>query len=87
VKVGAPHKSEAAILRRMFDDFRSFDHGESTRGLRSDKPFAECRAEMMKSCQSTMGTQGCPMMGMGQGAMQMHGGMMQDQSETSGAKK
>ncbi len=35
--------------------------------LRSDKSFAECRTEMMKSCQETVGAQGCPMMGMGRG--------------------
>ena len=39
--------------------------------LRSDKPVAECRAEMMKH----FGETGCPMMGAG-----MHDQMMQDQS-------
>ena len=39
--------------------------------LRSDKPFADCRREMMKSCQKLMGEHGCPMMG-------MHDGMMND---------
>jgi hypothetical protein len=38
--------------------------------LRSEKPFAECRDEMMKSCQQLSGENGCPMMGMG-----MHGKM------------
>lgn len=40
--------------------------------LRSDKSFPECRNQMRAACQSTMGAQGCPMMGMGQG---MHGRM------------
>ena len=39
--------------------------------LRSEKPFVECRNEMMKSCQQLSGDNGCPMMGMG-----MHGRMM-----------
>jgi hypothetical protein len=41
--------------------------------LRSDRPFAECRSEMMKSCHDMMGEDGCPMMGgpgmMGHGMM------------------
>jgi len=32
--------------------------------LRSDKPMAECRGEMMKSCHEIMGERGCPMMDM-----------------------
>jgi hypothetical protein len=55
--------------------------------LRSDKPFAECRTQMMQSCQSTIGAQGCPIMGMGSGPMGMHGGMMQGQSSSSDSKK
>lgn len=66
-------------------------HEQMAACLRSEKPFAECRAQMMKSCQSTMGTQGCPMMGMmGRGqsgsGMGMHGRMMPDQSTSSSAK-
>ena len=44
--------------------------------LESERPIAECRAEMMKSCQTMMGEGGCPMMGSMGGGM-MHGpGMM-----------
>ena len=46
-------------------------HEEMATCLRSEKPFAECRNEMMKSCQQLSGENGCPAMGMG-----MHGGMM-----------
>jgi hypothetical protein len=42
--------------------------------LRSDKTFADCRAEAMQYCQANMGSQGCMGMGMGHG-MGMHGGM------------
>jgi hypothetical protein len=31
--------------------------------LDSARPIAECRAEMQASCQSRMGSQGCPMAG------------------------
>lgn len=64
-------------------------HEQMAACLRSDKPFAECRAEMMKNCQSTMGTQSCPMMGMmgmRKDRMGMHGGIMQDQSPGSSPK-
>ncbi len=37
--------------------------------LRSERPFAECRSEMMKSCKDMMGASGCPMMGSGPGGM------------------
>lgn len=40
-------------------------HEKMAACLRSDKPFAECRQEMMKSCQTMMGGKGCSMMGMG----------------------
>lgn len=43
--------------------------------LRSDKPIAECRAQMMKSVGHIPGETGCPMMNPG-----MHGQMMQDQT-------
>ena len=49
--------------------------------LRSERPFAECRSEMMTSCKDMMGASGCPMMGSGPGGMgpgtghgMMHGG-------------
>jgi len=62
-------------------------HEQMAACLRSDRPFAECRTEMMKSCQKLMGTQGCPMMGMGEGAKGTHGGMMQTQPAAPEAKK
>jgi len=40
-------------------------HDQMAACLRSDKPFSDCRSEMMKGCQQLMGEQGCPMMGMG----------------------
>ena len=62
-------------------------HEQMAACLRSDKPITECRTEMMKSCQKLMGTQGCSMMGMDQGAMGKHGGMMQSQPAGPEAKK
>jgi hypothetical protein len=47
--------------------------------LRSERSLADCRAEMMNSCQQLMGDSGCPMMGTGKGGMgpgMMGGGMM-----------
>lgn len=41
-------------------------HEQMAACLRSDKAIADCRAEMMKGCQS-LGDHGCPMMGMGMG--------------------
>jgi hypothetical protein len=46
--------------------------------LRSDKPFSDCRSELMKGCQQLMGEHGCPMMGMG-----MHNQMMKESSSTA----
>jgi hypothetical protein len=43
--------------------------------LRTDKPIAECHAQIMKSVGHVPGATGCPMMSAG-----MHGQMMQDQS-------
>ncbi|MFI5315474.1 MAG: hypothetical protein ACHQ6T_07225 [Myxococcota bacterium] len=47
--------------------------------LRSTRPIADCRAEMVSSCQQLMGDSGCPMMGSGSGGMgpgMMGGGKM-----------
>lgn len=38
-------------------------HEKMVTCLRSSKPMSECRQEMMKSCEETMGKEGCPMMG------------------------
>lgn len=40
-------------------------HEQMAACLRSDKSIADCRDEMRKNCQTTVGSQGCPMMGMG----------------------
>jgi hypothetical protein len=42
-------------------------HEQMAACLRSDKPMAQCREEMMKSCHEAMGRPGCAMMGMGMG--------------------
>lgn len=42
-------------------------HEQMAACLRSDKSFAECRAQMKTNCLQTLGAQGCPMMGMGRG--------------------
>ena len=55
--------------------------------LRSDKAFSECRTEMMKSCQSTLGQQGCTMMGEGMGMHGMHQGMKKPAASTPTDKK
>ena len=47
--------------------------------LKSDRPIAECRAEVTASSRERMGEAGCPMMGTGGGGMgpgMMGGGMM-----------
>jgi hypothetical protein len=44
-------------------------HEQMAACLRSDKPFTECRAQMMQGCRTTPGAQGCPMMGAGRGGM------------------
>ena len=53
--------------------------------LRSDKPIAECRADMLKNCQDLMGKDGCPMMGPWAGGMGpgMMGGRMMQQAPTN----
>ena len=47
-------------------------HEKMAACLRSDRPFPDCRQEMMQTCRDTMGGQGCGMM-MGQGPMRGHG--------------
>ena len=47
-------------------------HEKMAACLRSNRPLGECHDEMMKSCQETMGTGACPMMG-GMGPMAHHG--------------
>ncbi|GEM_PF-763803 len=80
----APSKEMRAKMAAM--------HEQMAACLRSDKPLSECRAEMMKHCETTMGNQGCSMMmgagggmmGKGQG---MHGHMMSSPPSNSGTPK
>jgi hypothetical protein len=57
--------------------------------LRSERPLAECRTEMMSSCQEMMGEGGCPMMGHGAGGMGpgMKGGGMMSHTAPKTPKK
>ncbi len=48
-------------------------HEQMAACLRSDKPFNDCRNEMMTGCKSMMGKNGCPMMGMGRRGAMMRG--------------
>jgi len=45
-------------------------HEKMAACLRSDKPIGDCHAEMKKSCEESMGKDGCPMMK--DGMMGMH---------------
>jgi hypothetical protein len=51
-------------------------HEKMATCLRSDRPLPDCRDEMMKSCQTTMGGS-CPMMGGMMGSMKQPSPMMQ----------
>lgn len=71
-------------------------HEQMAACLRSDKSMSECRSQMISSCQSMMGGQGCRMamgmgMGMGGGMMgggqRMHGRMMSSSPSASGTPK
>jgi hypothetical protein len=56
-------------------------HEQMAACLRSDKAFADCRSDMMKSCHQLMGGQGCPMMRDG-----MHHQMKQTSPSTPAPK-
>ena len=65
-------------------------HQKMAACLRSARPIAECRAEMMKSCHEMMGERGCPMMGSTDGGMgpgMMGSGMMQGRPAPEAPKK
>lgn len=70
-------------------------HRKMAECLASERPFAECRAEMHASCRATLGAQGCPMMqgggmgpGMRGGGRRMHGeGMMRPSPKRAGAEE
>ncbi len=56
-------------------------HEKMAACLRSDRPFAECRQEMMRACRAELGVGGCRMMQDGRpwgrrGGMMRGGGMM-----------
>jgi hypothetical protein len=65
---GAPSSPSPEVRQQM-----AAVHQKMAECLRSDRPIAECRSEMMKSCHDMMGEGGCPMMngagGMGPGMM------------------
>jgi hypothetical protein len=44
-------------------------HEKMAECLRSDRPIGECRREMARACNETLGADGCPMMGKGPGGM------------------
>jgi len=65
-------------------------HQKMAECLRSERPIAACRAEMMKSRHEMMGDLGCPMMGStggGMGPGMMGGGMMQGGPAPEAPKK
>ena len=57
-------------------------HEKMAACLRSEKPLTECHSEMMKSCEATMGANGCPMM---QGKMGKMGSMKHHSAMAPGA--
>jgi hypothetical protein len=65
----AAAKSSAPVSKETREKMAAL-HEQMAACLRSDKAIAACRDEMRKSCQQTMGDQGCSMMGGG-----MHHGM------------
>jgi len=75
--------SQAAPSKEMREKMATL-HEQMAVCLRSDKSVAECRTEMMKSCQETMGAQSCPKMGMGPGMG--HGGTKQTPARTTSSK-
>lgn len=59
-----PPADHAAPSKEMREKMATV-HEQMAACLRSDKPVADCRSQMMKSCEDTMGEKGCPMMGHG----------------------
>jgi len=72
--------SSAAPTKEMREKMATL-HEQMATCLRSDKPIADCRSEMRKSCTETMGEAGCPMMD------RMHHHMMKKQSSTPPEQK
>ena len=63
-KKSAPAAPSPEVRQQMADV-----HQKMAECLRSDRPIAECRTEMMKSCRDLVGQASCPMMGAGAGGM------------------
>jgi hypothetical protein len=62
-------------------------HEKMAACLRSDKAFGECRTEMMKNCQDTLGKEGCPMMSASMGMQGMHSGSTKKSPQAPAEKK
>lgn len=59
----AMHSASSKAMREQMATM----HERMAACLRSDRPISECRSEMMKTCRSMMGKDGCSSMGMGMG--------------------
>lgn len=68
-----PPANQAAPSKEMREKMAIL-HEQMAACLRSEKPIADCRSEMKKSCGEIMAKEGCPMM---EG---MHHGMMKNPS-------
>jgi hypothetical protein len=75
-----PPANHAAPTKEMREKMATL-HEQMAACLRSDKPIADCRSEMKKSCGETMGEEGCPKMD------GMHHRMMKDQSSVPPKQK
>ncbi len=60
----AASASPAAPSKAMREKMATL-HEQMAACLRSDKSVTDCHTEMANSCRTTMGTEGCSMMGMG----------------------
>ena len=63
--------AQAAPSKEMREKMASL-HEQMAACLRSEKSLAECRTQMMQGCRD-LGSQTCPMMGMGGGMSMGHG--------------
>lgn len=77
-----PTAATASTPTREMREKMATLHEQMAACLRSDKSMSECRAEMQKSCQSMMGSQGCTRM-MGSGGMMGRGQGMRGQMSSS----
>ncbi len=58
----SPGKTAAMELTTEQRQNMATAHEKMATCLRSDKPFGDCRMEMMKTCEDMMGKEGCSMM-------------------------